>query len=184
MTASDRPRHRWPALSSSKRPRVVPVLMGNCYPQFYNVLNVFRNALSLNGSLTRCAQLFLFFSGSSDDLCYETGGTVFDKDAANDNQESPQSPVSPRTGQRSKRERTRSLSKSAKSVTKTDPVLRTRQRTIYTSGRPPWYDTHGQSIESFVIGWSHLSSLFRLMSLFFKVYVAEALRERQLWLRK
>ncbi|CAG2180643.1 unnamed protein product, partial [Oppiella nova] len=89
--------------------------------------------------------------GSSDDLCYETG-VNFEKESVVESQESPQSPVSPRTGQRVRRERTLSLSKSAKSATKTDTVLRTRQRTIYTSGRPPWYDTHGQSIECFVIG--------------------------------
>ena len=32
------------------------------------------------------------------------------------------------------------------------PVIRTRQRTIYTAGRPPWYDKHGMTIEPFVIG--------------------------------
>lgn len=101
---------------------------------------------------------FLFNSGSSDDLCYETG-IPFDKES--EVPESPQTPMSPRTVQRGKRERTLSLSKSAKSATKTDPVLRTRQRTIYTSGRPPWYDTQGQSIESFVIGLSHNYLIYR-----------------------
>ncbi len=90
----------------------------------------------------------IVFSGSSDDLCYEIG-TAFDVGSGGD---SPQSPISPRAGQRVKRERTFSLSKSAKSVTKTDTVLRTRQRTIYTAGRPPWYDTQGQSIDCFIIG--------------------------------
>ncbi|XP_054993950.1 uridine-cytidine kinase-like 1 isoform X2 [Sorex araneus] len=33
------------------------------------------------------------------------------------------------------------------------PLLRTRKRTIYTAGRPPWYNEHGtQSKEAFVIG--------------------------------
>ncbi|CAG2110856.1 unnamed protein product [Medioppia subpectinata] len=89
--------------------------------------------------------------GSSDDLCYEVG-VDYEKEPPVEPQETPQSPVSPRIGQRVRRERTLSLSKSAKSATKTDTVLRTRQRTIYTSGRPPWYDTHGQSIDCFVIG--------------------------------
>lgn len=31
-------------------------------------------------------------------------------------------------------------------------MLRTAQRTIYTAGRPPWYDTAGQSKECFLIG--------------------------------
>ena len=114
------------------------------------------NKLNLHFELIFCS-----FSGSSDDLCYETG-ISFDKE--NEAQDSPQSPISPRTAQRGKRERTISLSKSAKSATKTDPVLRTRQRTIYTSGRPPWYDTLGQSIDSFVIGLSKQSSdLIRIL---------------------
>ncbi|XP_032897295.1 uridine-cytidine kinase-like 1 isoform X2 [Amblyraja radiata] len=33
------------------------------------------------------------------------------------------------------------------------PLLRTKKRTIYTAGRPPWYNEHGtQSKEAFVIG--------------------------------
>ncbi len=91
------------------------------------------------------------FSGSSDDLCYEIG-VAFDVESGSEAHDSPQSPISSRAGQRVKRERTFSLSKSAKSVTKTDTVLRTRQRTIYTAGRPPWYDTQGQSIDCFIIG--------------------------------
>jgi uridine kinase len=89
--------------------------------------------------------------GSSDDLCYEIG-VAFDVESGSEAHDSPQSPISSRAGQRVKRERTFSLSKSAKSVTKTDTVLRTRQRTIYTAGRPPWYDTQGQSIDCFIIG--------------------------------
>uniref|UniRef100_A0A3P9M6W1 Uridine-cytidine kinase n=1 Tax=Oryzias latipes TaxID=8090 RepID=A0A3P9M6W1_ORYLA len=44
--------------------------------------------------------------------------------------------------------------KSATSLSKTEPpLLRTGKRTIYTAGRPPWYDEHGaQSKEAFVIG--------------------------------
>ena len=48
-----------------------------------------------------------------------------------------------------KRERTLSFTKN---VNKTEPLLRTAQRTIYTAGRPPWYDTQGQSQECFLIG--------------------------------
>lgn len=46
--------------------------------------------------------------------------------------------------------------KSATSLSKTEPpLLRTGTRTIYTAGRPPWYDEHGaQSKEAFVIGMS------------------------------
>ncbi|MEQ2161671.1 hypothetical protein GOODEAATRI_011907 [Goodea atripinnis] len=44
--------------------------------------------------------------------------------------------------------------KSTTSFSKTEPpLLRTGTRTIYTAGRPPWYDEHGaQSKEAFVIG--------------------------------
>ncbi|KAK0155627.1 Uridine-cytidine kinase-like 1 [Merluccius polli] len=44
--------------------------------------------------------------------------------------------------------------KSTTSQSKTEPpLLRTGTRTIYTAGRPPWYDQHGaQSKEAFVIG--------------------------------
>ncbi|KAM8864197.1 uridine-cytidine kinase-like 1a isoform 2-T3 [Spinachia spinachia] len=44
--------------------------------------------------------------------------------------------------------------KSATSLSKTEPsLLRTGTRTVYTAGRPPWYDEHGaQPKEAFVIG--------------------------------
>lgn len=44
--------------------------------------------------------------------------------------------------------------KSTTSHSKSEPpLLRTGTRTIYTAGRPPWYDEHGaQSKEAFVIG--------------------------------
>uniref|UniRef100_A0A3B4YVN5 Uridine-cytidine kinase n=1 Tax=Seriola lalandi dorsalis TaxID=1841481 RepID=A0A3B4YVN5_SERLL len=44
--------------------------------------------------------------------------------------------------------------KSTTLLSKTEPpLLRTGTRTIYTAGRPPWYDEHGaQSKEAFVIG--------------------------------
>nr|XP_020668063.1 uridine-cytidine kinase-like 1 isoform X6 [Pogona vitticeps]XP_020668064.1 uridine-cytidine kinase-like 1 isoform X7 [Pogona vitticeps] len=48
---------------------------------------------------------------------------------------------------RSPRKRTTSQCKSE------PPLLRTSKRTIYTAGRPPWYNEHGtQSKEAFVIG--------------------------------
>lgn len=48
---------------------------------------------------------------------------------------------------RSPRKRTTSQCKSE------PPLLRTSKRTIYTAGRPPWYNEHGtQSKEAFAIG--------------------------------
>lgn len=48
------------------------------------------------------------------------------------------------------RQRTKSVSKAAQS--KDQPVMHTKQRTIFMAGRPPWYDAQGQLVEPFVIG--------------------------------
>ena len=55
--------------------------------------------------------------------------------------------------------------KSATSLSKTEPpLLRTGTRTIYTAGRPPWYDEHGaQSKEAFVIGMMMFFVFFSLL---------------------
>ncbi|XP_052122655.1 uridine-cytidine kinase-like 1 isoform X1 [Frankliniella occidentalis] len=67
----------------------------------------------------------------------------------------PPSPRPPSTGSqkspRSRRQRTTSLSQSTKK-TCTESILRSHTRTIYTAGRPPWYDSTGQQVEPFVIG--------------------------------
>ena len=36
--------------------------------------------------------------------------------------------------------------------TEREPIIRAPKRTIYTAGRPPWYDSQGQQVEPFVIG--------------------------------
>lgn len=63
-------------------------------------------------------------------------------------------PRPPSTGSqkspRSRRQRTTSMSQSNK--TSTESVLRSHTRTIYTAGRPPWYNSAGQQVEPFVIG--------------------------------
>lgn len=90
-------------------------------------------------------------NGSGDELSYDTS-------AAGDEMgvETPCSPVVSPHGSvcsphrlKTKRERTWSTTKSS---SPREPVIRTRQRTIYTAGRPPWYDTQGQLLEPFVIG--------------------------------
>lgn len=111
-------------------------------------------------------------SDSSDESnCYEVGSTVITPTAAISSSSSSSTATTTTTrpdllpsrclspsilatrdfelSLRSKRERTFSFTKNA---TKAEPVLRTAQRTIYTAGRPPWYDTQGQSKECFVIG--------------------------------
>ena len=46
----------------------------------------------------------------------------------------------------------RTVSTSATISTEREPIIRTTRRTIYTAGRPPWYDYQGQLVEPFVIG--------------------------------
>lgn len=53
------------------------------------------------------------------------------------------------------RQRTTSVSQSTKK-TATESVLQSHTRTIYTAGRPPWYNTAGQQVEPFVIGESFI----------------------------
>ncbi len=49
--------------------------------------------------------------------------------------------------------RNRTLSTSATVSTEREPILRTSKRTIYTAGRPPWYDHQGgPKVNAFVIG--------------------------------
>ena len=43
------------------------------------------------------------------------------------------------------------------------PVVRAGTRTIYTAGRPPWYDSHGQLKEPFVIGKHFIINISILM---------------------
>ena len=57
----------------------------------------------------------------------------------------PVSPLRAPCG-RTKRARTTSTSKAK------DSVVHSGSRTIYTAGRPPWYDSHGQLTEAFVVG--------------------------------
>jgi len=67
---------------------------------------------------------------------------------------SPQmlSAVASTAGCDSGRTRHRTLSTSATVSTEREPIIRTTRRTIYTAGRPPWYDYQGQLKEPFVIG--------------------------------
>eukprot|EP00092_Neocalanus_flemingeri_P042308 GFUD01046180.1.p1 GENE.GFUD01046180.1~~GFUD01046180.1.p1 ORF type:complete len:609 (-),score=176.64 GFUD01046180.1:45-1871(-) len=59
-------------------------------------------------------------------------------------------PKSPLPGVRKQRQRT--FSTSATISTEREPIIRASKRTIYTAGRPPWYDSQGQQVEPFVIG--------------------------------
>ncbi|KAG1688579.1 Uridine-cytidine kinase-like 1 [Nymphon striatum] len=72
-------------------------------------------------------------------------------DSENLNDEDLPTPVSPRSLKSPRIQRVRTLSTS-KSGSVREPVLRTQNRTIYTAGRPPWYDSQGQHVEPFIIG--------------------------------
>lgn len=52
---------------------------------------------------------------------------------------------------RPRRQRTTSINQST-TVTSNESIIRANNRTIYTAGRPPWYDCAGQQVEPFVIG--------------------------------
>lgn len=57
-------------------------------------------------------------------------------------------PKSPRPG----RQRTVSMSQNT-TISTSESIIRSNNKTIYTAGRPPWYDSAGESkIEPFVIG--------------------------------
>ncbi len=62
---------------------------------------------------------------------------------------SPRSSPTPKTPPRHRRQHIQSSSGPHGPV---NPVIRTAKRTIYTAGRPPWYDSHGQLKEPVVIG--------------------------------
>lgn len=53
---------------------------------------------------------------------------------------------------RQRRQRTTSINLN-KTIDATESIIRANNRTIYTAGRPPWYNCAGQQVEPFVIGW-------------------------------
>lgn len=52
---------------------------------------------------------------------------------------------------RQRRQRTTSTNQTT-TITSTESIIRSNNRTIYTAGRPPWYNCAGQQVEPFVIG--------------------------------
>jgi len=55
-------------------------------------------------------------------------------------------PKSPVPGRVAGRGRQRTFSTSATVSTEREPIIRASRRTIYTAGRPPWYDSQGQQV--------------------------------------
>ncbi|KAL9918287.1 uridine-cytidine kinase-like lethal (2) k01209 isoform 2-T2 [Glossina fuscipes fuscipes] len=58
----------------------------------------------------------------------------------------------PRTGPPRRRQRTTSVNNQTTTANPSECVIRSNNRTIYTAGRPPWYNCAGQQVEPFVIG--------------------------------
>lgn len=52
---------------------------------------------------------------------------------------------------RQRRQRTTSINLNT-TIDATESIIRANNRTIYTAGRPPWYNCAGQQVEPFVIG--------------------------------
>lgn len=85
---------------------------------------------------------------------------VFDITADDTNERCPASPITipAKTTSRSnsqvkspkpRRQRTTSTSQN---TNQNEAIMRANNRTIYTAGRPPWYNVSGQQVEPFVIG--------------------------------
>jgi Phosphoribulokinase / Uridine kinase family len=51
-----------------------------------------------------------------------------------------------------KQRRQRTTSVNANTIGQNEAIIRSNNRTIYTAGRPPWYNRTGQQVEPFVIG--------------------------------
>lgn len=49
-----------------------------------------------------------------------------------------------------RRQRTTSVNQNT--INSNEAIIRSNNRTIYTAGRPPWYNCAGQQVEPFVIG--------------------------------
>ncbi|XP_043677479.1 uridine-cytidine kinase-like 1 isoform X1 [Vespula pensylvanica] len=80
----------------------------------------------------------------SDDHLFQTDIFAFSKKTAFSATSSQKSP-------RSRRQRTTSMTQSSKK-TSAESIIRSKRGTIYTAGRPPWYNSAGQQVEPFVIG--------------------------------
>jgi len=90
----------------------------------------------------------LCFSGSNEDLSADCASLPLTPPTPS--QRSPLKSASGTVAGSVKR-RVRTISASYTSASD-EPVVRSGTRTIYTAGRPPWYDSHGQLKEAFVIG--------------------------------
>jgi uridine kinase len=100
-------------------------------------------------------------SSESDDCdqCFDDRIAFFCDELSEDchpdiNISTPTSPRPPSTGSQKSSHSHRQQASSSQSNKKTaaESILQDKTRTIYTAGRPPWYNSAGQQVEPFVIG--------------------------------
>ncbi|XP_040579729.1 uridine-cytidine kinase-like 1 [Lepeophtheirus salmonis] len=88
-----------------------------------------------------------------EDVIFGHQESILWSDENDENSDSrPRSATEVRDPRVSLRRRRRTCSLSATISTEREPIIRTNRRTIYTQGRPPWYNSQGQLKEPFVIG--------------------------------
>ncbi|XP_055381979.1 uridine-cytidine kinase-like 1 isoform X2 [Condylostylus longicornis] len=87
--------------------------------------------------------------------CPASPTTVPAKTSRSNSSDSPVRPLTPSqrpiTPQRPRRQRTTSMNQTT-TAHPSGSIIRSNNRTIYTAGRPPWYNCAGQQVEPFVIG--------------------------------
>lgn len=59
-----------------------------------------------------------------------------------------------------RRQRTTSIGNQTTTANPSECIIRSNNRTIYTAGRPPWYNCAGQQVEPFVIGEQGGSAIY------------------------
>jgi len=93
----------------------------------------------------------LYFSGvESEEPLFSADGDLYLENCWPSTSPPPR-PPSVTKSPHARRQRTTSTSQSSKKTSK-ESVLCRNFRTMYTAGRPPWYDYAGQQVEPFVIG--------------------------------
>lgn len=103
--------------------------------------------------------IFIIIFRDADDLYYDLG---FIEDLENYSSKTNHYSLSPNSSKINqsingcssslKKDSTWCINKSITNGSKGVSILTTHQRTIYTAGRPPWYNAQGQAFEPFVIG--------------------------------
>lgn len=87
--------------------------------------------------------------GNGDYCCPASPTTVPGRIVSSNSLESPARTTPSRPA---RRQRTTSVNSQSTTANPAECIIRANNRTIYTAGRPPWYNCAGQQVEPFVIG--------------------------------